>query len=122
MTKSAKSVYYFGYYLLGLGPVIAFAPNTMLPIFGMETTDEVWIRVVGAIVFSLGLYYTRVAPTNNEVFIRTTVLIRFMILGWFIAFVILGWVEAPLILFGVIDAIGAGWTLWEMKKEKEMVS
>lgn len=57
MNAAAKSVYYFGFYLLLLGITLITYPNLLLSTFGQPETAEVWIRVVGVIVFNIGLYY-----------------------------------------------------------------
>ncbi len=116
MTQAAKSVLFFGYYLLGLGPILMFAPNTLLNLFQMNPTDEVWIRVVGVLTFCLGFYYARNARTENQVFLKSTVSVRTMVLGFFIAFVLVGWVQWQLILFGLVDLAAAGWTWMALKK------
>jgi hypothetical protein len=58
MGASARSVLVFGVYLLGLGLVLLIVPNMLLSLFGMPTTTEVWVRVVGMLVIFLG-YITR---------------------------------------------------------------
>jgi hypothetical protein len=116
MTAAAKSVHYFGFYLLGLSVVLLVAPNFLLSTFQMPTTDEVWIRVVGALVAAIGTYYVRMAPTNNVQFLSLTVVVRISILVWFVLFVLAGWAPATLILFGLGDAAGAAWTYFALKK------
>ncbi len=116
MKRAAQSVVFFGYYLLGLSMVLIFAPNTLLSLFQMEPTSEVWIRVVGVVVLALGIYYVRVGPTENKVFLQTTIWVRSMVLVWFVVFVLAGWVSAPIILFGLVDVAGAAWTWWALKK------
>ncbi|HRI62337.1 MAG TPA: hypothetical protein PK228_21500 [Saprospiraceae bacterium] len=110
MTNAAKSVYYFGFYLLVLGLTLVFVPNILLTMFGFEPATEVWIRVLGAVVFAIGIYYVFTAPTNNETFIKTTIYVRSSILAWFTLFVLLGWAQPALMLFGGIDVLGALWT------------
>ena len=116
MTNAAKSVYYFGFYLLALGLALVFAPNMLLSMFGFESTSEVWIRVLGAVVFNLGLYYVFTAPTNNETFFKVTVYTRLLILVWFTLFVALGWAKPALLMFGGVDVLGAAWTWSALKK------
>lgn len=118
MTNAAKSVYYFGFYLLVLGVSLVFSPNMLLSMFGFEPTIEVWIRVLGAVVFTIGIYYVFTAPTNNEKFITTTVYTRTSILAWFTLFYLLGWAPITLLLFGAIDFLGAIWTWTSLKKVK----
>lgn len=116
MSQAAKSVLYFGYYLLGLGPILIFAPNVLLSLFQIDTTDEVWLRVVGVLVLGLGIMYSRNARTENQVFFQTTIIDRVMALGFFTVFVLAGWVQWQLILFGLIDFAGAGWTWMALNK------
>lgn len=116
MNKASKSVYYFGIYLFMLSAVLITYPNLLLTTFQMPETNEVWIRVVGALVFSLGIYYVYMAITNHTFFMMITVYVRSSILLWFTGFVIAGWAPAALILFGAVDFASAMWTLYELKK------
>lgn len=116
MTRAAKTVYYFGFYLIVMGATITIVPNVILALFQFPETNEVWIRIVGVLVFDIGLFYVFTAPTNNTTFFRMTVYNRFMILGFFLVFVLLGWVGPMLLLFGVVDAAGAIWTLMALKE------
>lgn len=116
MNSAAKSLYYFGFYLLILGINLTVFPNMLLSIFQIEETTEVWIRVLGAVVFGIGLYYVFMAPSNNALFLTLSVYVRASILFWFIVFVMMGWAPTQLILFGLADAVGAAWTYLAMKK------
>jgi hypothetical protein len=117
MSAAAKSVYFFGFYLLLLSAVLTAFPNLLLSTFQLPETNEVWIRVVGVLVFSLGIYYVFMAQTNNTMFLSLSVYIRVSILIWFIAFVVIGWAPTMLIMFGAIDFIAALWTYVELKKK-----
>ena len=110
MSKVARSVYVFSFYLFGLGLVLTVVPNLLLRAFGIPTTTEVWIRVVGMLVLLLGYYYSRAARRELTDFFRWTVHARSAVLVFFIAFVALGFAPPILILFGVIDAGAAAWT------------
>lgn len=116
MSKAAKTVFYFGFYLLGLGLILVFIPNLLLKIFLFEPTTEVWVRVVGVLVFTIGMYYIQTAPTNNEAFLRATVYNRMRILGWFLLLVVAGWAEPMLLAFGAVDFAAGAWTLYELRK------
>ena len=54
MSNAAKSVRFFGLYLVGLGAILLVVPNVLLSVFGLPMTSEVWIRVAGMLVL-LGL-------------------------------------------------------------------
>jgi hypothetical protein len=116
MTPASKSVYYFGFYLLVLGISLTVVPNTLLVMFQMPTTTEVWIHVLGVVVFAIGMYYVFMASANHTLFLTLTVYLRASILLWFIVFVVLDWAPAQLILFGVADAAGALWTYLALKR------
>ncbi len=116
MTAVAKSIYYFGIYLLILGITLTVFPNFMLSTFQIAETTEVWIRVLGAIVFNIGLYYIFMSPVNNPVFITLTIYTRALVLLWFVVFVAMDWASSRLILFGLVDVVGAGWTYFTARK------
>ena len=110
MTPAARSINAFGYYLLALAVVLLVAPNVLLTSFGLPPTSEVWIRVVGMLVAILGVYYRVAARAELVPLFRVTVLARGSVPLFFVIFVMAGWVAWPLILFGLIDAVGAAWT------------
>jgi hypothetical protein len=78
--------------------------------FVMEETSGVWIRVVGALVFNIGLYYVFTAPTNNETFFKVSIYTRLLVMVWFTLFVVLDWAQPTLLMFGGVDVLGAAWT------------
>jgi hypothetical protein len=120
MTPSAKSVYYFGMYLVLLALILIVQPNLMLGMFGLPLTDEVWIRVVGMLVFALSIYYMVVGKTGYTLFLLVTVYVRSSIILFFIAFTLAGWVQPVIILFGAVDLLGAVWTYTALKKEGKL--
>jgi hypothetical protein len=83
----------------------------------LPETNEVWIRVVGVLVFYIGILYIVLAPTNHTLFLTVTVYLRASILLWFIVFAIIDWAPTMLIMFGVVDFAGAIWTYFELKKK-----
>ncbi len=116
MTPASKSLYYFGFYLLITGITLTIFPNALLSMLQIAETSEVWIHVLGAVVFGIGLYYVFMAPSNNILFLTLSVYTRAAILVWFTVFVLIGWAPVQLILFGLLDAAGAAWTYTALKK------
>lgn len=116
MTASSRSIYYFGYYLLILGITLTVVPNFLLATFQIAETQEIWIRVLGAVVFNIGIYYIFMAPANHALFLLLSVYTRLLILFWFVVFVVLGWAPVQLILFGLVDGAGATWTYLTLRK------
>lgn len=110
MSKSAFSIRIFSIYTFALGLALIFVPNLLLSLFGVPETVEVWIRVVGMLIFLLGYYYFMVSRHELTVFISWSVYARLSVPVFFIAFVALGLAPPVLILFGAIDAAGAIWT------------
>lgn len=116
MTAASRSLYIFAIYLLVLGIVLIVMPNALLATFQLPETSEVWIRVVGMLVFNLGLYYYFMAPANNVLFLTLTVYVRALVIVWFTVFVLMDWVSPRLLLFGVVDLLAAAWTFFALRK------
>ncbi len=117
MTPASKSIYYFGFYLALLAVTLLAFPNTLLGLFQIELTSEVWIRVVGVVVLNIGILYVFMASSSNVLFMTLTIYLRASVLLWFIIFVALGMAPVQLILFGLADAAGAVWTLVTLRKK-----
>jgi hypothetical protein len=116
MTAPSKSVYYFGIYLILVGISLVVVPNFVLSLLFLPATSEVWIRIVGVLVFNIGVLYYVMAPENNRMFMILTVYLRASVFVWFVLFVVIGWAPAMLIGFGVVDLLGAIWTYSALKK------
>ena len=116
MNAAAKSVYYFGYYLIVTGLTLLATPNILLNLFSIPETSEVWIRVVGMLVLNIGLLYIYLSRENSRLFCLLTCYLRISVLAWFILFASLGWASPMLILFGAIDFLGAIWTYSLLRK------
>lgn len=118
MNKSSYTLFYFSIYLLVTGLILLLSPNTLLGLFGLPHTEEIWIKVVGMLVLFLGFYYQDAARNNYLSFKRLSVKLRWMVLFFFCVFASLKWVDPMLIAFGVIDVAGALWTHNELRKER----
>ncbi len=117
MSSSARTVFFFGIYLALTGLTLLFAPNVLLGMFDLPETSEVWIRVVGMLAGYIGFYYIQAARQELTTFFRLTVYTRSTAILFFAAFVWLGYAELPLVLFGVVDFLGAMWTWWALRAE-----
>ena len=118
MSKSSLSIFVFGLYLAILGIVLVVTPNFLLGMFFMPSTTEVWIRVVGVLVLFIAFYYIQTARKRMRDFFILTVYTRSSLIIFFAAFVLLGLASPPLILFGVVDLLGAIWTGLALKSSK----
>ena len=117
MSRAAFTVAAFGVYLLVLGAVLVLAPNLLLGLFGFPPTSEVWIRVLGIVVIILGVYYVSAAKNEARPFFAVTVGSRFFALAAFAAFAAFGLTQPTLVLFGVVDTLGALWTLRALRAD-----
>ena len=116
MTPASRSVYYFGFYLLATAVTLTAFPNVLLSLIQVPETTEVWIRLLGVIVFALGLYYVFMAPANNALFNMLTVYVRSSAFVFFLAFVLIGLAPMQMMLFGVVDLACALWTYSAIRK------
>jgi hypothetical protein len=115
MSSAARSVYVFGIYLLVLGGFAMGAPNTLLAVLGLEPTTEPWIRILGVVVMAVGMLDVACARSEQVGFFRATVSTRIFALVAFVAFVALGIAPQILILFGLVDGMGALWTFMALR-------
>lgn len=111
MNPTELSVFVFGIYLIGVAAGFLFVPNAILPILKMSKTQEQWIRVMALVVGVLAYYYIVAALNSLTPIFWATVFGRFGILVAFVGLVLVKKAKSPLIIFGVIDAAGAVWTL-----------
>jgi hypothetical protein len=118
MSKAAFSVRVFSLYLSGVGALLVLAPNLLLSIFAVAPTHEVWLRVVGMVLLVISYYYFRAAGAEMTELLRWSVHGRLSVPVFFAAFVGLGLAPPILILFGLVEAAGAIWTLTALAKDK----
>ena len=119
MSKTARSSFVFGIYLVLLGLFLLIAPNTLITFFGLPAADDVWIRVVGMLLFLLSYYYIQAARKNVTDFFRWSVVARASVIVFFAVFVIFDLVKPILLLFGGVDFLAAMWTYLALRKEKK---
>lgn len=116
MTPAARSVCYFGFYLYITGLALITVPNLFLRTMQLPETNEVWIRIVGVLVFCLGFYYHRSSIYNNVSFLKLTIPARIFAALCFFSFVVLKLGPPMLAVFGAVDLLAAIWTLLAFKK------
>lgn len=116
MSPAAKSVYYFSFYLYLTGVTLIAIPNTFLSIVKIPETNEVWIRVVGVLVTGIAYYYHRMSAENVAAMLKHTVPTRIFVFLCFTVFVVAKFVAPVFVIFGIIDLLGALWTLSALRK------
>ena len=120
MSKSAKTVLYFSYYLFLTGIQLAIVPNLFTKLFFLPETNEPWIRVVGILVIIIGFYYHQAASKDLTEFLKLTVFGRALFFVGATALVIFGIAPVIFIGFGLIDLLGAIWTRQTLKNEQKL--
>jgi hypothetical protein len=118
MRNSGRTLFVFGIYLILLGISMIAIPNTILGVFGLPATSEVWIRVAGVLVLVIAFYDVMAGRDNLTSFLRWSVMARSFVIIFFGAFVLLGFAKPILILFGAIDLAGGIWTYMALRAEK----
>jgi hypothetical protein len=114
MDSTTVSVFVFGIYLIFVGAGFLFTPNMLLPLFKMPKTDEPWIRVMAVLVLIIAFFYLVAAHYALSPIYWATVFGRFFVFLSFLALVLTKKAKPMLIMFGVVDALGAIWTLWTL--------
>ena len=110
MTSTAKSVFYYSFYMLGMGLALLFIPNLILGVFGFESTNDIWIRILGLFTFCAGMLYFYCGRTNQTGFFRISVIERIVFFLGMVGIVLFVPANPLLVLIGSVDLFGAIWT------------
>lgn len=94
-------------FAIGLGLLIL--PTGIVGLFGIPGPQEVWIRVVGAIAISIGVYYWFAARDGAPWFGRASVVAR-LLLALLLAVLAVTTGPWQLLLFAAVLVAGAMWT------------
>ena len=121
MSRSALSVLVFCLYLSILALGFLIFPNTVLSLFGLLPTKEVWVRVVGMLLLGLSYYYIQMARLEFKPFIRFSAQARALVIVFFILFYLLNYTKAGLLILGGIDFLAVSWTAWALRSESESI-
>jgi hypothetical protein len=116
MTQAARSIFVFGIYLVLLGLALMLVPNLVLAPFGFPATNEVWLRVAGSETAIIGWFFLVSARHGTESFFRATLFARPFLFLSLCAYVLFALAPPQLILFGVVDLLGAAWTFLALRR------
>lgn len=106
---AARSMQVETAYAFLVGLALLLFPNTLLGVFQIEETSEVWIRVVGNLVLLLTVLYWYIGREGSRSMFQATVYERGLSA---VVLSVLAFTTGPwqLVIFAVVDAAGAGWT------------
>ena len=121
MSRAAASVLAFGIYTVILGLALLVVPNVLLSVFASPTTTEIWIRILGFIVVVLGYYYIVGARHELTPFFRASVYGRPTVTVCFAGFALLRMAEPVIVLFGILDLLGAIWTALALRYSQQSI-
>jgi hypothetical protein len=110
MTSTAKSIFFYSFYMMGTGLGLLFIPNLVLGIFGFPPTSDIWIRILGLFAFCAGMLYFYCGRTNQTGFFRVSISERIVFFLGIVGIVLFLPANPLLILIGSVDLFGAIWT------------
>ena len=116
MTSTAKSVFYYSFYMLGMGLGLLFIAGPILGIFGFDATNDIWIHVPGLFAFCAGMLYFYCGRTNQTGFFRISSIERFLFFLGMVGIVLFLQASPMLALIGSVDLLGAIWTAATLRK------
>ena len=115
MTRAARSIQIYGIYIVVSGLSMCFVPNLMLARLGVPPTTEGYIRMLGLVLFILGLYYVAAARSQITPFFRWSVWGRGLAVAGVIGLVIIQLVPPAFLGIAAIDAACAVWTAMALR-------
>lgn len=118
MTSAAKSIFYFGFYVLLIGVLLLAVPQTFLGTLKLPDIPEGWARIIGMLAVIIGVYDTVSGRNNLMPAIKASVYLRFFFFAGVLLLIILEQMPKEALPLGIIDAVGAVWTLIALRSGK----
>ncbi len=116
MTSTAKSIFYYSFYMFVMGLGLLFFPHQLLGLFGFELNDDLWIRMLGLLTFCAGMLYFYCGRTDQTGFFRVTIPERIVFFLGTIGIVLFCGADPMLAAVGSVDLLGALWTAFTLRK------
>lgn len=110
MHPASRSIKVFGIYVILTGIGLLLAPALVLAPLGVPAPTEIWIRVLGALAVVLGFYYWACGSADAVAFFHASIRGRVLFAALSLLIVVVFAAPAQLLLFAVIDLLGAAWT------------
>lgn len=118
MTNAAKSIFYFGFYVLLIGVLLLAVPKTFLSTLMLPDVPEGWARIIGLLAIIIGVYDTVSGRNNLMPAIKASVYLRFFFFAGILLLIIAEQMPKEALPLGIIDAVGAVWTLIALRSGK----
>lgn len=107
---AARSLTFFGCYLLGAGLALMLAPAVLLAPLGLPAPADAWGRVAGMLVTAIGVYDVVAGRAGLMPLVRASVWVRAGVAALLALGVATGVAPVPLLVFAAVDALAALWT------------
>lgn len=117
MTKSGKSLFYFGIYVVLAGLSFITMPDTLVSLTQLPPIPTGWASVVGLLALVIGSYDIFCGQANIGAVIRASVYVRLSFALGAILLFVTGQMPVGIVLLGGVDALGALWTFLALKSE-----
>ncbi|MEA2016752.1 MAG: hypothetical protein U9O59_08675 [Actinomycetota bacterium] len=120
ISRLAKSVFFFGIYIVLTGLFLLAFPGIILGIVCLDVSGSAVVRLLGMMLIFYGYYYIRAGISGKEMigFFWWTVHTRMSAIIFLSALVLMNLAPPIIITFGVVDLSGAIWTLVELRISK----
>ncbi len=119
MKASSRSIFLFSFYVMGSGLLLLIFPYWVLELTSVNPEAQVITRMMGMVVFFLGIYYLILGKMEVTAFYKWTIPTRMSAIVFLTVFVLLQWLSAIVLVFGILDLAGAVWTALALAGERE---
>jgi len=119
MTRAARSIHVFSFWILLCGVFLLFFPGVLLDLARIRMEPDILARLFGMVLLFNACYYF-MAGRHEEMraFYGWTVYTRALALAIVVVLVIIDLAEPIVIPFVLVDALGAAWTSWALRKDR----
>jgi hypothetical protein len=120
MTRSGKSLFFFGIYVVCTGLLFVIIPEKLTSLTLLPPVPSGWARFIGLLALVIGSYDIFSGQANIKPFIKISVFVRLGFALGSILLYVFGQMPISIILLGGVDALGALWTTMALKSEKSI--
>ena len=117
MTKSGKSVFYFGIVAVLNGVIFCIIPEQLISILKLPEISAAWARVIGLLVIVIGSYEIISGRNNLKPLIKGTIYMRLFFFTGIMVLFVSGQMPKEILPLAIIDLLGAVWTIFSLKAE-----
>lgn len=120
MKKANTAMYAQILYMVGMGTGLLFIPTLILPMFGFEAPQEIWVRVLGALALLLSVYYYICVKGAYEPFYRASIYGRYAFCAVLAIFGLLKMTQPGIFVFAAVETALAAWAHWGLHQSSKI--